>query len=290
MKISVSSYSFQQLINSGEISQADTVSKAHEIGFDSIEFTDLTGESFDQQAELANKIRKKADNLGMEITAYTIGASLFRPEGEDEEIARIKKQLEIAKILGAKILRHDACWKLTKTGEGRSFLLMLPRISTAIREITSYAEALGIRTCVENHGQLFQDSYRMEMLFNAVNHENFRLLVDMGNFVCADEDSATAVSRLAPYAIHVHAKDMYLYPYTHNKGGLTRASNKFVGAVVGEGIIPVEQNLITLKNAGYDGVVSIEYEGEKNCIDGITEGFNNLKQMFKNIERLTGKE
>ena len=42
MKISVSSYSFHQYIARGEMTQLDAIAKAHELGFEAIEFTDLT--------------------------------------------------------------------------------------------------------------------------------------------------------------------------------------------------------------------------------------------------------
>ena len=38
MKISVSAYSFQQYISAGKMSVMDTVKKAHEMGFEAIEF------------------------------------------------------------------------------------------------------------------------------------------------------------------------------------------------------------------------------------------------------------
>ena len=41
MKTSVSSYSFQQLISKGEMTQFDAISVAKEMGFDGIEFTEL---------------------------------------------------------------------------------------------------------------------------------------------------------------------------------------------------------------------------------------------------------
>ena len=41
MKIGVSSYSFQQLIDSGEETQLSIMKIAAEMGFDGIEFTDL---------------------------------------------------------------------------------------------------------------------------------------------------------------------------------------------------------------------------------------------------------
>lgn len=56
--------------------------------------------------------------------------------------------------------------------------------------MTEYAEQKGVKTCIENHGFFAQDAERVEKLINAVGHPNFGALVDIGNFACADEDSA----------------------------------------------------------------------------------------------------
>ena len=158
---------------------------------------------------------------------------------------------------------------------------MLPTIAKNAREITEYAAKKGIRTCCENHGFVAQDSDRMERLFNAVAHENFGLLVDIGNFVCVDEDNVTAVSRLAPYAIHAHAKDFYLSREDKGNGcGQTRGCNYFKGAILGEGDVDVKRCINVLKRAGYDGYLSIEFEGSEDCIDGITKGYEYLSKML----------
>ena len=211
MKISVSSYSFQRYINEGKLAHIDTIKQAHEMGFEAIEFIDLPGSSYEEQVEYAHKLRAEADQYGMTINAYTIGGNLYQPTPEENaaEVKRLKGQVDIAAILGCSVMRHDVCYSLGQTGTSRSFGLMLPTIAENTRAVTEYAATKGIRTCTENHGYIAQDSYRVEQLFNAVAHDNYGLLVDVGNFVCADEDNATAVSRVAPYAIHVHAKDMY---------------------------------------------------------------------------------
>jgi hypothetical protein len=41
MKFSVSSYSFQKLLNSGEYTHFTLIEKVKEMGFDAIEYTDL---------------------------------------------------------------------------------------------------------------------------------------------------------------------------------------------------------------------------------------------------------
>lgn len=282
MKISVTSYSFQQYLNAGKIDHLGMIDKAHEIGIEGIEFTPLPGETFEERSALAKKLCERAKAVGMPIVSYTVNADLYK--GSDEanaaEVARLKEQLDIAAILGAPTMRHDVCWSVPKTGAVRSFDAMLPTLAKSAREITEYAATLGIRTCSENHGLVAQDSDRMERLFNAVGHENYGLLVDIGNFVCVDEDNVTAVSRVAPYAIHVHAKDFYLSREKKEGWGVSRGCNYWQGAAVGDGDVDVKKCIEVLKKAGYDGYVSIEYEGKGDCIDGIRRGYEYLKSII----------
>ena len=287
MKISVSSYSYSQQIGAGKMTQLDCVAKAKEMGFDAIEFTDIEGAGdLALQKENARKIRAEADRVGIDINAYTIGANLFQPTAEAQaaEVEWLKGQVEVAAILGAKVMRHDVCYRLGKTGASRSFGLMLPTIADGARQVAAYAETYGITTCTENHGFIAQDSYRVEQLFNAVNHDNYGLLVDIGNFLCADEDPAMAVSRVAPYAVHVHLKDMlYRSAPTGCCCNMTRGGNYFGGTVVGEGDVPVKQCLRIIRAAGYDGYLSLEYEGSEDCLTGIARGLANVKKILAEL-------
>ena len=286
MKISVSSYSFSQYIRAGKLTQLECVAKAKEMGFDAIEFTDITGDSLDEQKAMAKKIKDEADRVGIDINAYTIGANLYHESEEDcaKEVERLKGQLDVANILGAKVMRHDVCYTLGKTGNSRSFDLMLPTIADNARKVTEYGATLGIRTCTENHGFIAQDSDRVEKLFNTVNHDNYGLLVDIGNFLCVDEDPIHAVSRVAPYAVHAHVKDfIYFDEAVEGRTIMTRGANYIAGTVIGEGVVPVRQCLKILKRANYDGYVSVEYEGKEDCIAGIARGLENLKRFISEI-------
>ncbi len=288
MKISVSSYSFAQYMKNGKMTQLDVPSKAKEIGLGAVEFTDLEpceNPTLEQQKQYASEIRAEADKLGMDINAYTIRGNLYHDNAEDNarEVERLCGQLDVAKILGVSVMRHDVCYSLGKTGNSRSFDLMLPTIADNARKITEYGAKLGIKTCTENHGYIAQDSIRVEKLFNAVNHDNYGLLVDMGNFLCVDENPVTAVSRVAPYAVHAHCKDMYISDKSGN-GSMTRGGNFFKGAIIGCGVVPVKQCIRILKRAGYDGYLSIEFEGSEDCIYGITKGYENLKRFIAEVE------
>ena len=77
MKLSVSSYSFEQYTKEGKMTLIDCISKAKEMGFDAIEFITLPGDTFEEKKELAKKIKEEADKVGIEINAYTVGACLY---------------------------------------------------------------------------------------------------------------------------------------------------------------------------------------------------------------------
>ena len=280
-RYSVSSYSFDQAIRAGKMTQFDCIAKAKEMGFDAVEFTEIAGAGHAEQCENARAYRAEAARVGIAISSYVVGAALCRETDEEvaAEVARLKKEVDLCALLGAGIFRHDVCPPLGKHGRMRSFDAMLPTIAAAAREVTAYAAEQGIRTCTENHGYVAQDSDRVERLFNAVAHDNYGLLVDVGNFICADEDPLRAVSRVAPYAVHVHVKDMVLGDRAAGSGCFTRAGVPFCGAVLGEGDVPVAACLRAVRRAGYEGYVTLEYEAPEECLSGIARGFENLRRM-----------
>lgn len=286
MKTSVTLYSFSQYVNAGKLTQLDCIAKAKELGFDGIEFTEIAGANLEEQKENARKLRAEAERVGIDVVSYTITADLYKEteEARAAEVERLKGELDIAAILGAKLMRHDVCHRLGKKWPARSFDGMLPYIADSARKVTEYAETLGIRTCSENHGYIAQDSDRVERLFNAIHHDNYGLLCDIGNFICVDEDTSLAVSRVAPYAIHVHVKDFMIRnePIGPCKSQ-TRGGKYFAGVVIGEGDIPVKRNLAILKRAGYEGYLTVEYEGSENCIAGISRGLANLKGILAEL-------
>lgn len=285
MKIGVSSYSYQQYINKGKLDRISIIKKAADMGFETIEYTGFDDfETQEERCALAEKIKAEAKKQGLEISAYVIGAKLLQETSEQvrAEVERIKRQLDVASVLGAPNFRFDV---LAKLPLHRSFDSVLEEFVPSIREIADYGQSLGIKTMIENHGYAFQDCDRVEKTYNAVNHENFGLLIDIGNFLCADEDNVRCVSNLANLASHVHLKDMVKIDYysEESKEGCfsTRCGNYLKGVAVGAGDAKTAQCLTILRNAGYDGYVNIEYEGHEDCIKGIEKGLAFYKNYMK---------
>lgn len=91
-------------------------------------------------------------------------------------------------------------------------------MAEACREIADYAAGLGITTSVENHGYFIQHSDRVQALVHAVGRDNFRTTLDIGNFLCADENPLIAVPNNIKLASMVHFKDFYIRPQDRQPG------------------------------------------------------------------------
>lgn len=284
MKFGVSSYSFSKYLLDTKCDYIKICDLAKDFGYDGIEFTPLEEKAYgitDDPIKTAKEIREHCERIGLEICAYTVGANLCG-ENADSQLEALLRHIDVAEALGAKTLRHDVCYSLPKT-HLYSYRDAIKEMVPRIRKATKSAEKKGIRTCTENHGYIFQAPERVEELILAVNEKNYGWLCDIGNFLCVDADPAKAVSIAAPYTFHVHAKD-FLYKsgdvecpegfFTNSNG------NHLRGTVIGHGVVPVKNCITILKKAGYDGWLSVEFEGMESCLDAIKAGLNYLKSII----------
>lgn len=274
MKIGVSSYSFSKYMRETGANYFKISDIAKEMGFEGIEFIDLSLEvqPAESQLALAKEIRAYCESIGLPIVAYTIGADFIDHENEVE---RLKGQVDVAEALGVKVMRHDVSWR-----RDIPWREMIEKTAGQIREVAEYAQGKGITTCSENHGMVMQDAHRVEELILTVNHPNYRWLVDMGNFLCADEPPMHALPIAAPYAVHAHAKDFVFKSEAPSDGWIiTRGGNAIRGTIVGHGVVPIPECIAQLRAAGYDGWLSLEFEGMEDNLLALKLGLQYLKRV-----------
>lgn len=282
MKISVTSYSYGQYINEDKLGLMGIIDNAAEMGFDGIEFSE-GGWSNNLDPAVAEKIKERCAERGLEVVSYCVGAN-FLAADLDAEIERVKKQVDFAAAMGTKNMRHDVGYGFTGRKYSIGYDDALPYLAKGALEVTKYAEQKGVGTMTENHGYFSQDAARVEKLINTVAHPNFGALVDIGNFMCADEDPVKSVGIMAPYAKHVHAKDFHWKSGMEQNPGegwfQTRAMNYIRGAIIGQGEAKVYQSIKILKKVGYDGYITVEFEGMEDNLKGIRIGKDNLARFI----------
>lgn len=282
MKIGVSLYSFHDYNNTLGIKGC--LDKAKEFGCDGVDFVEWgNGLSKEEYVSSAKEYGDYCKSLGIGVGCFCVGSDFLNRDFQTE-VNRVKDLVDVAVALGAYCIRHDATPGYPNSVKtGRSFDSVLPILANAYREVTEYAKKFGIKTCIENHGFFAQDPERVEKLINAVGNDNFGALVDIGNFACADADHGYAVGLLAPYAVHVHAKDFHKKSGTLPNPGegwfQSRGGNFLRGSIIGHGDVPVKQCVNILKRSGYEGYLMIEFEGMEDPLKGIRIGLDNLRKF-----------
>lgn len=281
-------YSYWKAVKKGEITHQEAIDKTKEFGIDAVELQ-IFEEDVPKDTtlgEYAKSLTEYARSIGLDVPIFTVSSNLYCADPE-AELSRLCKMVDIASECGIPLMRHDVTYSFLGNEPSKSPKKIIEFVAPYIRRLADYAKEKGVKTCSENHGRLMQDSYRMEELFYQVDHENYGLLCDIGNFGGADEDCAEAVSKLLPHICFVHAKDAFKRNgMTYNPGrgySMTRGGHYRRATIFGHGDVPTFQILAAIRKSGYDGYVSLEFEGMEETLLAVEIGAENLKRMIDDL-------
>jgi len=287
MKVGLSTYSMVKKMKQGKMNVLDVLQWVADNGGQHVELVPYEFTVVDNY-ELASQIKEKAAELGLELSAYSLPANFIHSTEEAffEEVERLKKHVDVVHHMGIKIMRHDVT------------LFTLPKEQTSIHYynehfdemvkgcqlIADYAKQFDITTTIENHGFNVQTSDRVQQLIQSVNRDNFKTTLDVGNFLCIDEEPLIGVMKNISYAATVHFKDFYIRPYYENPGDgewfRTVHNNYIRGAIVGHGDINIREIVKLVKGYGYDGYITVEFEGMEDCQVGSKIGMDNVRRLW----------
>lgn len=285
LKIGLSSYS---LARAPEMDIVSALRFAAENGAEHMEIVPGSfAELKDMKAPgLVEKIVTTAKECNLELSSYTIGANFVQPDAAalNAEIERVKGEVEIAAKLGVTRMRHDCAWRPHEECSYANFEKDLEIFADACGQIADKAKPYGITTSIENHGFYVQASERVQRLVLKVNRDNFRTTMDVGNFLCVDEDPECAAMNNVGFASMVHFKDFHIRRAVSNPEGYIKTLHgRFIrGAITGDGDVNLAAIVKILKNAGYSGFLSIEYEGWDECKSACIRAIRNVKELVAN--------
>lgn len=253
--------------------------------------------------DYVKRVRDHAEKVGMPLSAFSLNACVIKPTADERkrELDRIRMYMDMAHFLGIKKMRHDTCSGQHPNGINtpEQFEKDFPVFVDAVRELADYAATLGMSTTLENHGLYVNGADRMVRLLNAVDRPNVGMTLDVGNFLCVDDRPDVAVAKCIKYADMIHLKDFYIrkkdrmlpqdgmytagakpakpyvmptpeefrkMPPSLGYVGTASGLNILRGSILGQGDMDIWAILKTVKDAGYDKEVSIEFEGMEDCV------------------------
>ncbi|MFZ6046795.1 sugar phosphate isomerase/epimerase family protein [Pseudomonas sp. CR3202] len=166
-----------------------------------------------------------------------------------DELADLIRNVDIAKALGAEVMRICAGGRLTRPeswDEHKSKLVPL------LREAAAYAADQGIVLAMENHVDLL--AAEVLELLDAVNSPALGVCLDTANNLRMFEDPMLAIEMLAPHAKATHIKDICAFR------GSPREFGFWPSVPLGEGLIDIPRTLQLLRSHGFNGLLALEID------------------------------
>ena len=295
MHFGFSSYSFYQKLRTGEMGLLDVVdwvaaSEGEHLEIATVSLSqDMTNDTSTlvSDHEFVAALGSKARSAGVPLSNLVIPANFLTDTKEDyeREMKRVKDHILVADALDIRLFRHDVVAWAHRDADIADYERSLPILVDACSEIARFAAGYGITTSVENHGKMVNANERVRRLIYLVDEPKFKTTLDVGNFLVVDEDPVSATTQNISYASIVHLKDFYIRPGRDypGPGWLTAAGNHLLGSIVGYGDMDMRGVIGVIVASGFDGYVSIEFEGIEDCLLGAELGLANAKRILDEV-------
>jgi len=283
MKIGLSSYSLMGALRSGEMTFFDIIQWIKDSGSEHMEIVSFMGQFLDD--DFVKQTNEKLAQTGMRVSAYCTGINTLAKDDLEAQMDLGFKNIDAANKLGARVMRCDlAGWNIPRDELGIDFFDRdLPALAEGARRLAQYAKQYGMAITVENHGMYVNGGERVRRLITAVGMPNYKCTLDVGNFLCVDDDPLVGVDNLLPFSAAVHFKDFYIRRNPNAVGdgfGITTPRGYLLrGAITGHGDLDVALIMQRIRDFGYDGDIAIEFEGMEDCLKGSKISLDNVRRI-----------
>ena len=242
MRMAVSSECFRREIPA-RMTVLQVPAWASSRGFDAVELAEaqLPAMTPEYRAELL----RACDAAGVGIACLAVDTDFTVPEDDrrDAEMERVRRLLlEVAAPLGVPVVR-------VTMGQADASRAGDQRALEAFRALVPDLDATGIALALENHARVYTPPDKVEAIVAGVPITLFGSCLDFGSEPV--DRRIVALEQLAPYALHVHARS---YAFAEDGEETT---------------IDYRRSLAILKAFGYDGVLSVLYQGAGDTAQGI---------------------
>ncbi len=203
-------------------------------------------------------LRRKMDAMGLRFSQIDAAFPLSKPEGATLGVEYILHTLRWAKLAGCPCVdTTDDRFAPAQMTE-REALEHMRRI---YRQVVPVAEAYGIVINIEPHGHFTTKPEFMEEMLGFVDSPCLRMNMDTGNTFIAGQDPVAFLERFKGRVSHVHIKDVSESLAAAARGELTGIAVSHCAIGDGVNAANIRTCIGVLREAGYDGVFSIECEG-----------------------------
>ena len=266
-KISLAQWSLNTLFFGGKLDNLDFAKTAqHDFKINAIEYVNQFFFDKAKDKKYLPEMKKRAEGEGVKSLLVMVDreGNLGDPDKikRREAVEKHFKWAEAAKFFGCHSLRVNAA-------SAGSYEEQLELAADGLRQLTEFGAELGLNVIVENHGGLSSNGQWLAAVMKKVDHPRCGTLPDFGNFILdrktgEEYDRYKGVKELMPFAKAVSAKS---HDFDEQGNDTKTDFLKMMKIVV---------------DAGYDGYVGIEYEGNRLSKHA---GIKATKKLLQKVRR-----
>jgi len=273
--IGVSTYSFQRY-NGKRPTVLECIDIAAEMGFEGVEI--LHNQLRDESNAALQALKARAHALGMTLMGFSTHQGFLYPEAErrQENVEVTIRQLQLANAMGIPTMRVNT----GRWGTTRSFTRLMEDegiepipaglteemgftwVIDAFERILPKAEEYGVVMGLENHWGLGRTAAGVLRIVESIDSPWLQITLDTGNFF---EDRVAQLRAMAAGRV----------PIT-----LVQAKTYYGGGTWYTLDIDYAEIAAMLRDAGYRGWISLEFEGREDASTGVPKSLEMLRGHF----------
>jgi sugar phosphate isomerase/epimerase len=286
MKVGIDSYCYHRFLGEvyphqkapdKQMTMEDFIKRAKELDVDGVSLESCFFPRFD--AAYLSEVKGMLDEFNFDrVYAWGHPDGL---EGGNNEAAydEMVDHIEYANAIGAKVMRVCGSSLMFRFEDHGPQIQKLSRMFTNAMKV---ADKYGIKIADENHIDYNADEM-LELIHN-VNHPNFGINFDTGNFMRVLDDPIQGMEKLARYTFSTHVKDLKI-----NAQAAVSDWYFFSCTPVGDGIVDNQKLAQLLKDANYEGFLAMEidtlhpdYNDDEDA--AVAKSVAELKRIAQNLE------
>jgi sugar phosphate isomerase/epimerase len=204
-------------------------------------------------------LREKMESYGVKFSQLDAAFPVSLPEGASLGLIYILNSIRWAKLVGCShIDTTDHMFKPEGLTDEQALEMMKGIYSDVIEVAQRYEMIINI----EPHGYYTTKPEFMEKMLDFVDSPYLRMNMDTGNTFIAGQDPVAFLNKFKDKVSHVHIKDVSESLAASVRGELTGIAVSHTAIGDGVNVDNIKKCFDILVDIKYDGVISIECEGE----------------------------
>ncbi|KPJ62183.1 MAG: hypothetical protein AMS15_04780 [Planctomycetes bacterium DG_23] len=234
-----------------EWSLEQVIQNLSSFGYQGVEIRGIAGESdITKLPEFSppkiEETRSRLEKAGLEVACLSMSSRFSSPEPQkrQDNIDSALSHIPVAKALGSSLIRIFG----GNIPEGVDRMECAAWVRNSLKILSEAAAKEGITFVLETHDSFILAEDVLEVV-EPVASPGLGVLWDVLHPFRLGEPIEQTAQSLGPYVRHIHIKDAKLHK-----------ENKHTLTLLGEGDVPLQEAMNLLKDMGYDGWLSFEWE------------------------------